>query len=319
MRIFCFFFLYILLCNNGDAQSFHPVTDQSPVDKYLPVNPLVKKLGIRSITDSSAFISPAGLHVKYYDTAGRLIAELNRLTDSIPTPYVYLYRGDTVFRLRYIKYDTVLASYQRFVINAKGQLLSFLDCGNYYLKNNSFYVGYEEFHYDDKDRLTSWISYTKGEFQGKLSASTPIPVTALEMNDLVYYSYLPIKKGKHYIIGKHALGSPDTRKTDSICLDRENRIIRTSSFSPRGNMGELVYDQLTNIATRSYNERTVIASFYSTYCRAMSAKNGCLDMVELDKEQEEIIYNPDGSLQIVYGFYPSGEKYVVDKYHYRYY
>ena len=139
------------------------------------------------------------------------------------------------------------------------------------------------------------------------------------MNDLVYYSYLPIKKGKHYIIGKHALGSPDTRKTDSICLDRENRIIRTSSFSHRGNMGELVYDQLTNIATRSYNERTVIASFYSTYCRAMSAKNGCLDMVELDKEQEEIIYNPDGSLQIVYGFYPSGEKYVVDKYHYRYY
>lgn len=319
MRPYCFILLFTLLCNHIHAQPFNPVTDQAPVDKYSPVNALVKKLGIKSIIDSSAFINPAGLNVKYYDTTGRLIADLNRLTDSIPTPYVYWYHGDTIFRLRYIKYDTVLASYQRFVINPNGQLLNFLDCGNYYLKSNSFYVGYEEFHYDDKNRLTSWISYTKGEFSAKLSPSTPIPVSALEMNDLVYYSYLPIKKGKQIIIGKHALGSPDSRKTDSIYLDRDKRIIYTSSYSPRGNRGEQVYDQLTHISTRSYNGQTVIASFYSTYCRAMSATNGCLDKVELDNEKEEIIYNPDGSLQIVYGFYPSGEKYVVDKYHYRYY
>ena len=319
MRLYCFPLLFILRCNLSNAQPFHPVTDQAPVDKYSPVNRLVKKLGIKSITDSSAFISPEGIHVKYYDTAGRLIAELNRLTDSIPTPFLYQYRGDTIYRLRYIRNDTVLASYQRYVINQKGQLLSFLDCGNYYLKKDSYYAGYEEFHYDEKNRLKSWISYTKGEYPGKLSASLQIPATSLEMNDLVYYSYQPAKKGRRLIIGKHALGEINNRKTDSILIDDQNRMMRLSTFSPKGTMGEMVYDHLTNIATRSYNERTVIASFYSTYCRAMSAKNGCLDMVELDTEKEEIIYNPDGTLQIVYGFYPSGEKYVVDKYHYRFY
>ncbi len=319
MRIFCFFFLYILLCNNGDAQSFHPVTDQSPVDKYLPVNPLVKKLGIRSITDSSAFISPAGLHVKYYDTAGRLIAELNRLTDSLSNPFVYQYRGDTVYRLRYINNETALASYQRYVINSKGQLLSFLDCGNYYLKKDSYYVGYEEFHYDEKNRLKSWISYTKSDYPGKLSASTKILVTSLDMNDLVYYHYQNLKKGNRLIIGKHALGDINNRKTDSFFLDGQNRLMRLTTFSPRGNIGEQVYDQLNHITTRTYNGPTVLVSFYSTWCRAMTANNECLDRVDMDKEQEEIIQNPDGTLKVVYGFYPSGERYVVDKYHYRFY
>lgn len=319
MRFFCFLLFMMLLTAFCHAQTFHPITDQSPADKYAPVNLLVKKLGIKSITDSSAFISPAGLQVKYYDTAGRLIAELNRLTDSIPTPYVYQYRGDTIYRLRYINNDTALASYQRYVMNAKGQLLSFLDCGNYYLKKDSYYVGYETFHYDEKGRLNSWISYSKGDYPGKLSASTTIPVTSLEMNDLVYYHYQPLKKGKRLIIGKHALGEMNYRKTDSIFLDSENRMIRLSTFSPRGNMGEQVYDQLNHIHTRTYHGPTVQVSFYSTCCRAMTANNECVDRVDLDKEQEEIIHHPDGTLKVVYGFYPSGERYVVDKYHYRFY
>ena len=50
------------------------------------------------------------------------------------------------------------------------------------------------------------------------------------MNDLVYYSYQPAKKGRRLIIGKHALGEINNRKTDSILIDDQNRMMRKPSI-----------------------------------------------------------------------------------------
>lgn len=300
------------------AQPFHPVFDLAPADKYAVVNPLVKKLGIRSITDSSEFIKPSGMNIKYYDSAGRLIAQLHHPSDRIQNPYQYLYRGDTVYRLRFIN-DSLLASYQRYVFNKKGLLLSYLDCGNYYLKKNSYYVSYEVFLYNNKKQLKSRISYIHDDYPGSVSIKEQIATDKLHPTDRVNYEYLRLKKGSECIVGKYLSQANEIIKTDSIFYDHQKRITRLVSDEPRGTIGEQVYNDLTHTNIREYGLNKVVAIFQYTYCRASDSLYGCIDRVELDKEKEEIIYHPNGTLQTIYGFYPSGEKYVVDRYFYRFY
>jgi hypothetical protein len=318
LQIFVFSLLSFCSGNQLMAQPFHPVMDLAPADKYAVVNPLVKKLGIRSITDSSEFIKPSGMNIKYYDSAGRLIAQLDHPADRIQNPYQYLYRGDTIYRLRFIN-DSLLASYQRYVFDKKGLLLSYLDCGNYYLKKDSYYAAYEVFRYNEKKQLKSRTSYTREDYPGSLSINEQVATENLNSSDRVNYQYLRLKKGRECIVGKYLNQSNEMVKTDSIFYDQQKRILRLVSYEPKGTIGEQVYNDLTHTSTREYTPNKVVAIFQYTYCRASDSLYGCIDQVELDKEKEEIIYHPNGTLQAIYGFYPSGEKYVVDRFFYRFY
>jgi len=254
--------------------------------------------------------------VKFYDTLGRLIGDINRSVDSFHTPYVYIKRADTIFRQRYDQHKTELLHFERFVYNSKGQILSYLDCANYYFKSDSYYAGYDEFYYDEQSRLKTKLHYFNEEYPGKVSDTIDIKPAQLQLNDVIYFSYKKLKTGNKLIIGKHAIGEPDRRAIDSFLYDNKNRLLRFNSFVKIGVIGELVRNNLNNITDYRYKGDSLTISTYYTYCQVPLANSDCLAFYTMDKEITLIIYNKDGTKKETYGFYIGGEKYLTDKYEY---
>jgi hypothetical protein len=288
-------------------------------DKYYPENKTIKNSRIKYIIDSSEFILPSKFNIKLYDTFGRLIGDINRSVDSFDTPFQYTKTGDTTFRLKYNADKTELICYERFVHNKKGQIVSYLDCCNYYFKNDSYYVGLEEFYYDEKNLLKTKLNYFKEDYAGKISDNANIKPTDLRLNDVIYYSYRTFKNGNKLIIGKHSLGNPEGRATDSAIYDKQNRIIRFNSFSKMGTMGEIVRDNVNRITEYKYTGNSILITDFTRYCVAQRPNSECLLSEETDKDITHIIYNPDKTKQAEYGYYINGEKYLKSKYIYAYY
>ncbi|MBL7733536.1 MAG: hypothetical protein JNM88_20370 [Chitinophagaceae bacterium] len=311
--------MFITVSVSCFGQDINPYTKEPYYDKYYPENKTIRSNRIKYIIDSSEFILPGKFNIKLYDTLGRLIGDINRSAHSFETPFVYTKIGDTTFRLKYNAGKTVLLCYERFVHNKKGQIISYLDCCNYYFKSDSYYVGYVEFYYDEKNMLKTKLSYFNEEYPGKVSDKTKIKPTDLQLNDVVYYSHKTLKNGNKLIIGKHALGKPDWRAIDSTIYDNQNRVIRFNSFAKVGSTGEWVFYNLNNITDYEYTGSTLTITNYSTYCRVPLINNKCFDPLQTEKDVSIIIYNHDKTKKAQYGFYTNGEKYVKDKYSYAYY
>ncbi|HEX7846568.1 MAG TPA: hypothetical protein VF476_12275 [Chitinophagaceae bacterium] len=318
MRSTFFLIQFVILATVCSGQNIHPYTEPF-YEKYYPENKLVKKNRIKHIIDSSEFISQGKLRSKIYDSAGRLIGDINRSVDSFDHPFIYRSNGDTIFRLKYNKEKTSLLCFERFVHNKKRLIVSYLDCCNYYFKETDHYVGYEEFFYDEEDKLKSWLNYSRSDYPGKVSDKNLINPTDLRLNDVVYYSYKTLKNGNTLITGKHALGKAEWRETDSIIYDRLNRITRFNSFSKKGGIGEIVYNHLNRITEYSYTDSSVKITNYATYCIATLPDIGCRLPAESDKDIQLIIYNKDRTKKAVHGFNYGGKKYLRDKYEYHYY
>lgn len=319
MRHFLFPIYLIFISATCFGQDINPYTKEPFYEKYYPDNKIIKRSKIKYVIDSSEFISPSKFNIKLYDTLGRLISDINRSVDSFDTPFLYSKTGDTTFRLKYNADKTVLICYERFVHNKKGQIVSYLDCCNYYFKNDSYYVGYEEFYYDEKSVLKTKLSYFKEDYPGKVSDKAYIKPTDLQLNDVIYYSYKTLKNGNSLIIGKHGLGKPEWRATDSTILDKQKRIVRFNSFSKIGSMGEMVQNNLNSVTEYKYSDSTLTITDYTTYCIAPLSNFKCLEYSLPDKDITLIVYNSDKTKQIVYGFYNNGERYIKDKYEYVYY
>jgi hypothetical protein len=319
VRHLLFFIPLTILTATCFGQDINPYTKEPFYDKYYPENKVVKQNRIKYIIDSSEFILPSKFNTKIYDTLGRLIGDINRSVDSFDNPFVYRYNGDTTFRLKYNEDKTKLLCFERFVRNKKGQTVSYLDCCNYYFKENSYYVGYEEFFYDEKYRLQTRLKYFKEDYPGKISDTIIIKPADLQLNDVVYYTYQTLKNGNKLVIGKHALGKTEWRETDSTIYDRRNRIIRFNSYAKRGTMGEMVQNNVNRVTEYKYGDTTLTITDYTTYCIAPLSDFDCFQHSEPDKDLTLIIYNKDKTKRVVYGFYKSGERYLSNKYEYHYY
>jgi hypothetical protein len=218
--------------------------------------------------------------------------------------------------LKYNKDRSELLCFERFVLNKKGQTTSYLDCCNYYFKADSYYVGYEEFYYDEKDRLKTRLTYFKEDYPGKISEKNKINPTDLELNDVVYFTYQTLKNGNKLVIGKHALGKAEWRETDSTIYDKQNRIVRFNTFSKMGTMGEMVQSNINKVTEYSYTDTTLRITSYTTYCIAPLSNFDCFQYSQPEKEVTLIIYNKDKTKKAVYGIYKSSERYLSHKYEY---
>jgi hypothetical protein len=301
------------------GQDINPYTKEPFYDKYQLENKIVKRNRIKYIVDSSEFISPSKFNLKVYDTLGRLIGDINRSFDGFDNPFVYTGNGDTTYRLKYNKDRTQLLCFERFVLNKKRQTISYLDCCNYYFKEDSYYVGYEEFFYDEKDRLKTRLTYFKEDYPGKISDKAKIKPADLQLNDVVYYTYQTIKNGNKLVIGNHALGKAEWREVDSTIYDKQNRIVRSNTFSKMGSMGEMVQNNVNRVTEYSYTDTTLRMTSYTTYCIASLSNFDCFEYSQPDKEVTLIFYNKDKTKKAVYSFYKSGERYLRNKYEYHYY
>jgi hypothetical protein len=319
VRHISFSILFIIISAICFGQDINPYTKEPFYEKYYPENKNIKRSKIKYVIDSSEFISPSKFNVKLYDTLGRLIGDINRSVDSFDTPFLYFKTGDTTFRLKYNANKTELICYERFVHNKKGQILSYLDCCNYYFKNDSYFVGFEEYYYDEKSMLQTKLSYFKEDYPGKVSNKTNIKPTNLQLNDVIYYSYKTLKNGNSLIIRKHALGKSEWRATDSTVLDKQKRIIRFNSFSKMGSMGEMVQNNVNSVTEYKYSDSSLTITDYTTYCIAQLSDFKCLEYSQPDKDITIIFYNSDKTKKVVYGFYKSGERYTKDKYEYVHY
>jgi hypothetical protein len=310
-------FLFVSIISFG--QDIDPFTLKPSDYLYYPVNKIIKNNRIHSVTDSSEFILPGKFRTRVYDTLGRIIGEISRPNTALDNPYIYRQSGDTTYRLKYNADKAVLHSYQRFVLNKKGQIISYLDCGNYYLKDDSYYAGYEAFYYDDNGQLITKLSYTREDCPGKMDDKIIISSTALVLNDVINYTYKTLPNGNKLVIGKHAIGKPDWRATDSTMYDKQNRIIRFNSFSKVSALGERIGNNVNNITEYQYTNTSVKIINFTTYCYMLDKNIGCLSAVETDKDTSLIIYNFNKTLNTIYGFNLSGQRYLRDQYVYTYY
>jgi len=185
-------------------------------------------------------------------------------------------------------------------------------------KENSFSASYDEFYYDENNAVRTKLHYHKSDYPGIVSEKN-IPVKDLELYDVIYYSFKTLKSGNNLIIGKHALGKPEWRETDSTIFDKQNRIIRFNSYALRGTSGELVHDQLNSITEYSYTDSSVAIVDYYIYCEASISDTECLKHSIPDKDIEVVEFNRNKTRKAEYTFYRSGEKVLKSKYEYVYY
>lgn len=312
--------LFIIVSINSRAQDVDPYTLEPADYHYHPVNTIIKNNRIKCLVDSSPFIlTGTKCRAWVYDTLGRLAGELSQPGGALKYIVVYKTSGDTTWRMHYDTGKTVLYAYQQFVYNKKGQIISYLDCGNYYIKDDSYYVGYEVFFYNGEGRLQSRHLYTREDYPGKLSVETIIKPTELHLDDAVNYTLSPFKNGNKLVIGQHTIGKPDWRVTDSIVYDKQNRITRVNSFAKKRTVGEFVGNNVNTITLYQYEDRSLQITRYTTYCYPPGSSNDCLNTTETEKQVTLILYNHNKTLSEKYGYNQSGQRYLSDKYGYTYY
>ena len=317
MRHFSILALLFFVSILSLAQQVDPLTMEPADYRYDPVNRIVKDNHIHYVIDSSAFIiTGSKCRTWVYDTAGRLAGELTQPGGALKYVIVYKTSGDTTWRMKYDTGKTVLYSWQRFVQNKKGQVISYLDCGNYYVREDSYYAGYEVFSYDDRDRLQTRSTYTREDYPGKISAGAMIQPTALHLDDSINYTYSTLKNGNKLVIGQHTIGKPEKRSTDSTIYDNKNRIIRFNSFAKTGTIGELVGNNVNAISLYEYEAASIQITRFTTYCYVPEGHTDCFMATETEKQISLLVYNPNKTLNAKYGYNSSGQRYLADQFVY---
>jgi len=285
LTIFTFFIIVSITCVAQEMDVGSPLPD-----KYSLVNNFVRSRRIKYVIDSSEYYNPGKCRIFIYDTLGRLLGDINYPIEKFDNPYVYRKVGDTTYRSFYYK-DT-LKYYERFVHNNKGQIVNYLSCRNYLLNPNSYCVYFDAFYYDENNKLQSKLSYYDENFPGKVADNAIIKPTGLKLLDVINYSYKTLANGNKLIIGKHTFGNDYMRATDSSTYDRQNRIIRSSSFSKKGGGGCAAYYNTNGITLYEYSGAKVKITCYSTYCRGVDLQTGtCLLPEQSAKDVKYVIYN----------------------------
>lgn len=301
------------------GQQIDPYTKEPVLENYYTENNMVKKHRIKYMIDSCEYNHPYKVNIKIYDTSGRLAGNINYPVDNFDNPYSYRYHEDTTFRLNYNKERTKLISFERFVHNSKGQIIHYMQCVNSYLREDSYYISYKDFYYDDQHRLKSQLSYSREDYPGQISDQIMIRPTDLTLNDVIYYSYQNLKNGSKLVIGKHGLGKPAWRKTDSTLYDRQNRIIRFSSYSDKRYKGELLMNNVIDITEYQYTDSSLLITEYFTYCHSPLSNTDCFQYAHSEKDVKLIIYNKEKLKKAVYDIRSNNEKHLTNKFEYVYY
>jgi len=317
MRQLSILALFIFASIISFGQQIDPLTMEPAEYKYDPVNRIVKDNHIRYIIDSSNFILTGMKSSTWaFDTCGRLTGGLTQPSGEVKFMFVYKTNGDTTWRMKYNSDKTVLLSCQRFVLDKKGQITNYLDCGNYYLSDSSFYARLEVFAYDDRGRLKTRSNYTREDYPGYFSAYTNIQPTELKQDDAIIYTYSMLKNGNTLVIGQHTIGKPEKRATDSAVYDKQHRIIRFNSFSKTGTVGTITGNNVNNITLYQYEAASVQITRYTTYCYVPEGYKDCSTETETDKRILLYVYNPNKTLDAIYGYNSSGQRYLSDKFVY---
>lgn len=287
--------------------------------KFYPENSLYRQLKVKTVTDSFMIV-PGNSRITEYDSLGRELQSYYAGCLKCSSPYTYLTRGDTLFRLQYYRdsVKTWLHSYEAFVYSRSKKIIRYSYCRQPFHYDKGFYAQVNRFFYDESDSLTCLLAYSSHDYQQPVSAAMTIAETDLTLTDVIYYTYQK-QPNTRLVIGKHAIGNPDWRATDSFTYNRHNQLIRVGSFAKRGFVGELGYANLNRVTEYDYQPGVVTEWNYHTSCLIKLPNGDCADPYQSDMDKGEIILKPNGLPEIKYSFYQPGEKLIVSKYYYSYY
>lgn len=316
VRISFFFFLIVSI--NCVGQTIDEYTLESTDDKYYPKDSFIKSRQIKQIIDSWGWPSIIEFRIKTYDTLGLIISDVKTPGKNIGNPFYYRKNGDSLVRLKYNEDKTRLMSFERFVYNKKGQIVSYIECCNYQLNNHSYSVEYEAFYYDDRNMLKSKLRYLKYNYIDTVNDVISVNPVDLELLDVINYTHKTFKNGDKLIIGKQALGKRDYRRTDSAIYDKQNRLIKFHSYAKRAPFGEDAADFLSDVnffVTYQYTDTLVNVTSYKTYRQPGYMGGNPLLPVESSRKNFMIELNRDKTRKAKYG----DNGYVINKYKYSYY
>ena len=321
LKIFINYILTIILSlpHLVFGQEVYPVMFELSNDKYYPENIIIKKNKIKYIIDSSEFIMPSNFIVKAYDTLGRIIGNFGYEKQKFENPYIYKNLEDTLIRIKRIEDSEELYSFEKFVYNKKGQIISYLECCNYYGDKNNIPITYEEFYYDEKFTLETKLCYYKRNFSGSINERIIFKPTDLELTDVVYYSYRKNKIGNLMIIGKHSIGKKEWRETDTTLFDNRNRIIKFNSFASMASLGCPVGNNVNRVTEYFYSDSSLLISNYTTHCLASLSNFKCLQYERIEDSKSETIFDKKNLKIRRYSITQSRVKELSDVYKYEYY
>ncbi len=306
---YCFIFFLLFTSVTAAAQTTH-------LSKFYPEHISYKKLKVKAVIDSFMIV-PANSRIKEYDESGRELCDHYLIGGC--TPFRYIRNGDTLTRLKY--YDkpgeNYLFSFEQFIYNSRGDILKHSLSYNSYTGEKKVYAELNEFIYNSTG-LYCHLTYYNHDYKKPVMADMVINGDELKLSEATYYTYKKNNSGL-VIIAKQTVGNPAWRTTDTIFYDKANRLIKQSTFSRRGNSGELVFDNFNYVHENQYKGSIVIQKEFYTYCLALTNEGACLSPQLVDIGKEELIYDSNGLLLSESSFYPNGEKHLVSKYSYLFY
>jgi hypothetical protein len=305
-----FFLLFLSLKNI--AQTEH-------LSEFYPENKLYRKLKVKAVIDSFMIV-PANSRIIRYDTSGLKLSSYYYSCPDCAAPVQWISNNDTLTCLQYYRDSTKgkLFSREQFIYNMKGEILSYSVCHDPYTSGSGVYAEAVNFFYNSIG-LFCKMEYSNHNYHKPIKPDMVIAENDLNLTSAVYYTYRKTNNGIT-IIAKETIGKTDWLVIDTFLFDLNNRLIRSSSFSKRGFVGEIALNNLNRITENKFRDNSVFTKEYYTHCLAESPKMGCLTELLSDIEKREMVFDKKGLLLAEYGYYPdSGEKYIISKYYYTFY
>jgi len=302
--------LFLFLSIKGIAQTEH-------LKEFYPENKLFKKLKVKAVIDSFMIV-PENSRITEYDTLGRELG--SHYLKAGYNPYLYTRSGNTLTRYRYYGEPThgPVFLFEQFIYNSKGEVLKHALAYKSYTGGEEVYAKLDVFFYNSSG-LFCKIEYTNHNYPKAVEREMVISENDLKISSAIYYSYRKTSNGVT-VTAKETMGNKDWRTIDTIVYDKMNRLIRRSSFSRKGVVGELGYENL-NVVTENYFyvNRLSTQDFY-TYCLAVTSDGYCLSPQRVETNTSEIWLNKQGLPEMEYSYYPhNGQKYLLSKYYYLFY
>jgi hypothetical protein len=284
-------YLFLTVCSHSQP------TD---TDRYYPENPLYRKLGVKSILDTSA--SPSGHHyTEEFDSLGRRTAWYY-VEDSVRTYFKYEKKADTLIRLHFYtvkEREKPVYQFEKFHYNAKGKIEFYASCGkNYGTDSATSECEMRKFYYGEKGQLLAELDYSETNYQIPFSVNISPVDTLMKLVNVSHYFY---DKATKVIAKKQVIGPRENRAIDSFFYDKSNRLIKTTSFQKQGFVGDIPYADLRSFELIRYREHKTEITSFDTYLNWEHTKPDTSEV-----ETSEYIYEPNGLLKI--WFHQSGSR-----------
>jgi hypothetical protein len=312
MKYYIVFFLSFL--------SLKTIAQTGHLKEFYPENKLYRKLKVQDVIDSFMIV-PANSRIIRYDTSGRKLNSYYYACPGCAAPVQWVSNGDTLTCLQYYgdSMNRKLFSREQFIYNKKGEILHYSICHDPFSSGDGVYARVNNFFYNSTG-LFCKMEYTNNNYLIAVDQKMVIAENDVKLNSAIYYTYRKTNNGIT-IIGKESVGKTDWRFIDTFLYDHNNRLIRTSSFSKQGVVGELVLNNLNMITEYKFRDNSVFTTEYYTHCLAVSPTFGCLtELVSPDIDKRELVFDKKGLLLREYGYYShNGEKYIISKYDYTFY